>query len=422
MGLVFNRGQKRYWGITSPADLVPRRNYGGPGTPYVTNDSALRNSAVWAAIRLRADLISTMPVYAYRNVRLDGKDIQVDSALTPFLASPEFMAWRYSSQVELDRSGNSIGIITERNAADNYPSKIDLQPSAACSLVYKDGKLAKYRINGELYDPVNIWHERQFTVSGCDLGLSPVMHAAFTLGQYESIRQFATDWFIGGATPRARLRNTAKKLNPKEALTVKEAWRAAQVAGEPFVSGNDWEYELIQAQQASADWMEAQKIGLEDASRFFGVPADLIDAQMNSANITYANIVQRNLQFLVLNLGPAIARRENAFSQLLPRPRLLNFDTDALLRMDPATRAQWILTQVQARTLAPSEARALDNRAPYTPEQIKEFDELGLNRRGSTPMTSLAPIDISGEVAANNAASENLSIQGNQPNEPSGNQ
>ena len=53
--------------------------------------------------------------------------------------------------------------------------------------------------------------------------------------------------------------------------------------------------------------------------------------------ITYANISQRNLQFLIMHLGPAVGRREDAFSRkLVSNPRYVKLNTDALLRMDPA--------------------------------------------------------------------------------------
>lgn len=428
MGLVFGK-QKRFWGISQPGDLIPRRPFAGPNTPYVSESTALQNSAVWAAIRIRADLMSSMPIGAYVNVRSNGTNMQVESKLPPFMASPDFLEWRYSSQVELDRSGNAIGIITEKDS-NGLPAAIELQPSSICSLVSQDGK-EFYRIDGVNYDPQDIWHERQYTVPGLKMGLSPVMHAAFMLGQYKSIQEFATDWFAGGATPRARLQNTAKKLNSKEAAIVKESWKAAQASGEPFVHGSDWQYDLVQAQEASADWMQAQKMGLEDAARFFGVPADLIDAQMSSPNITYANITQRNMQFLVMNLQAVITRRENAWSKLLPRNRFVQMDVNYLLRMDPLTRSQWIFNQIQARTMAPSEARQLDNRQPFTDAQIREFDELGLNRARSTALTSLAPMDLDGkpvavsvaEIAAANkpATSDNnanLPADGTDPNQP----
>jgi HK97 family phage portal protein len=414
MGYIFSaRGSpgRRSWGISYPTDLIPRRST-TTGHPYISADTAMNNSAVWAALRLRADLMSTLPIDGFRKVNIDGESIQLEAGLTPFMNSPGFMEWRYSSQIELDRSGNSIGVILEKNSQGGFPTAIQLYPSSSCSLQYKSGVLVKYRIDGNLYNPEDIWHEKQFTVSGLDLGLSPVAHAAWVLGQYVSIQQFATDWFIGGATPRARLRNTAKKLNQTEALKVKESWRASRAADEPFVHGNDWEYELIQAQQASSDWMEAQNYSYVDLARFFGVPADLIDAAVSGQSVTYANITQRNLQFLIMHLGPAITRRELAFSQLLPKPRFIKFNTDALLRMDPLTRAQMIRTQIESRTLAPSEARLLDNRTDFTQSQIEEFDKLGLNKKGSTEATSLAPLDPSGEIAAASGPSASQSGEG----------
>jgi len=44
--------------------------------------------------------------------------------------------------------------------------------------------------------------------------------------------------------------------------------------------------------------------------------------------------------------------------------------------MDPASLATMLGAQITSRTLAPSEARAEDNRAPFTEEQMAEFDRL----------------------------------------------
>ena len=172
----------------------------------------------------------------------------------------------------------------------------------------------------------------------------------------------------------ARLRNSEREIDPKEALVVKEAWRASQSMGEPFVHGSDWEYNLLQAEKTSTDWLEAKKYSSVDIARFFGVPADLIDASVSGQAVTYANITQRNLQFLIMNLGPAIHRRECSLSKLLSRPRYVRFNSDALLRMDPQTRSEMLAGQIHSRQIAPSEARALENRVPFTESQIAEFD------------------------------------------------
>lgn len=402
MGRIINRGDTRanakralsFWGL-SPTDMVNQRTAARANVrPVSTPGEAMEISAVWAAIRLRADLISTFPIRTYRTI----DDLEVLTGGTPFVNGRGFMEFLYSSQVELDRSGNSIGIIKSfYPGMANVPAEIDLYPSSSCQVLRRDGKL-KYRINGEEYEPDVIWHEKQFTVSGLDVGLSPVMYAAYTLGQFKSVQDFATEWFSAGQGPRASLKNTEKKINSREAAIAKESWRATQEMGEPFVHGNDWEYSLLQAQSASNDWLQAQRFGLTEASRFFGVPSDLIDAAMSGDHVTYANVVQRNLQFLVMHLGPAVRRRENALSGLLPRPRSIRLDEKALLRMDPVTQAQVIETMINSRVLAPSEARLMDNRPMFTEEQITEFDRLGLNRRNSTPGTSLAPIPTTQDI------------------------
>ncbi|WP_281199162.1 hypothetical protein [Micromonospora pallida] len=67
-------------------------------------------------------------------------------------------------------------------------------------------------------------------------------------------------------------------------------------------------------------FLESRQFGLTDISRFFGCPADLIDAAVSTGSITYATITQRNLQFLIMNLGPAVTRRETALGRLVPAP------------------------------------------------------------------------------------------------------
>ncbi len=390
--------------------LLPRRGIAGSGRQIVTTDTALRHSAVWACIRLRNDLISTLPIDVYRRVNFGDGPIQIEAPKPPVLVNPageriNIEEWMYSSGVELDRSGNSIGIIREWDG-NRKPARIDLQPSSSCGFRGTGSEITQYRIDNKWYDPADIWHERQFTISGLPVGLSPIAYAATAIGEYFSVEDFATNWFGSGAVPRARLRNTARTIPPGEAVKVKESWRASLAFGEPFVHGNDWEYDMMQAVNASSDWIEAKKFSINDIARFFGVPGDLIDAAIHvGTNITYANITQRNLQFLIMHLGPAIVRRETSLSSLLLAPRYVKLNTDAMLRMDPATRAGMLKTQIDARVLAPSEARELDNRPPFTPSQLKEFDRFWPPKTppatGGPPLTSPAPggtvPDTSGE-------------------------
>lgn len=375
MSMLFRR-QERVATITAQ-DLIPQRSVGRPGIANVTQETALRHSAVWACLRLRANLISTMPVDVFRKV--DG--IAVELPTPPLLVQPggnatsgriDIMEWMYSTQFDLDRGGNAFGLITERTAMA-LPARIDLVPLEEVSVQIRKGVLSQYRISGVEYDPRNVWHERQYTVAGLPFGLSPVAHAAWSIGEYLSIQDFALDWFGNGGVPLAHLKNTAKTLEAKDAAIVKERFKASVSSGDVFVSGADWDYQMIQAESAGSAWLEAKNYSIGDIARFFDCPGDLVDAAVQSGNITYANVVQRNLQFLVMHLGPAILRRESALSSWLPAPRFVKMNREALLAMDPLTRANFYAALTNTRSITPDEIRALENRPDLTQEQIDQI-------------------------------------------------
>jgi HK97 family phage portal protein len=358
------------------AEQLVADRMGGRSPRAVTGDAAMRHSAVWACRRLRGDLISTMPVDAYR--RING--IQVEVAKPPMLVNPggdrvDILEWMYSSQGDLDMYGNTFGIITERNAL-GLPARIDLQPVEQCTVLQRKGVL-KYRICGTEYDPKDVWHERQFTVSGLPVGLSPIAYAAYGISGYLSAQQFAADWFASGGVPTAVLKNTAKVLNKPEATQVKTQFKAAVENHDIFVTGADWEYSMISVPANQTQFIEMMQFSVNDIARYLGCPGDVIDAAVSGQSITYASIDQRNLQLLIMNLQPAITRRERALSLWLPRGQFVKLNANAaVLRMDPKTRAEVVKMRIESRTLTPDEARGYENEQPLTEEQYAQFDRL----------------------------------------------
>lgn len=368
-------------------EIALRGGRGGAttGSVHVDEDSALRQSAVWACIRLRADHVSTLPVDTFR----DHEGIAVEVAKKPIFENPggktwPWHDWAWASQSDLDRTGNTVGIIREKNAM-GLPMVIELANTRNVSVrvqaVNIDGNVRQkvtWRINGVEYNPVDVWHERQFPVSGMVLGLSPIAYAAWSIGEAMSMQQFALKWFGQGGVPRARLTNTQREIKPEVATVIKDRWRASVEGGDLFVTGNDWSYDLIQAEQAGMEWVEGRKLAVPEIARYFGCPADMIDgaASGGGGQINYANITQRNLQFLIHHLGPAVIRREHNWSRgLLPQPQYVKLNTDALLRMDPETREKTIRSQLESKQITVTEARALNNRPKYTKAQEDEVEK-----------------------------------------------
>ena len=336
---------------------------------------AFRHSAVWAALRLRADLISTLPIDVYRKV--GDRRVEVDPPQVLVTPQPgwKIHEWLYASQVDLDRYGNAFGWVAKRDATGR-PMQIDLLPAEQVRVRVVDGTV-EYRVRGQVVNRSEIWHERQYPIAGLPVGLSPVAFAALTVSMYLSAQEFAEMWFTEGVQlPSGVLRNATKTIDAETAQVVKARFKASVRAGEPFVTGKDWEFDAMQAASNDDAWLSTQQASNTDIARFFGVPADLIDAAVSGASITYANIAERNLQLLIMNLGAPIARRETALSDLVAPPRFVKLNADAMLRMDAKTRSALLGQQIRDRITAPSEARQLMDREPFTEEQYAEFARL----------------------------------------------
>jgi len=357
--------------------LIPGRIGGASGVVPITAETALAHSAVWGCLRLRADLVSTMPLEVFRTV--GDLDVKLPPPLVLSLPGGErcnINEWMWSSQHDLDKVGNAVGIIT---AVDGYglPARIELQAHDTVTVVVRKGKLAGYRIAGKFYEPPEIWHEKQYTQSGMFVGLSPIANAALSVSQGLSASQFALDWFQAGGVPAGRLKNVARTIDPAEAAVVKRAFKSAVANRDLFVHGMDWDYEFIQADRNAAEWIESNRASVLDVCRFLGTPSDLIDGETQSrGSIKYQNITQRILELLVINMQPVLVRRERALSALLPQARKARFNTAALLRMDPAVLAATWQVEINSRTRTPDEVRALMGLPPLTADQIDQFATL----------------------------------------------
>lgn len=373
-------------GLSFPtaAELIPRRKASRAPRTVSTQD-AMHHSVVWACLRLRADLISTSPVDVYRDVGGRAVDVPKPPVLvTPGGSKVDITEWLYSSQVDLDRFGNTFGLITARDGL-GFPARIELLPAEGVTVLTKNGEVTGYRYLGQSFTPEQIWHEKQFTVAGLPVGLSPLAHAALSLATGISAHEFVANWFNGSGVPAAHLKNTTQTLNPEESAAVKDRYNSSVTDGDVFVTGADWEFKMMGATASDSGFLEAIHASSSDLCRFLGVPGDMVDVDEKTGSITYASITQRNLQLLIMNLGPAVTRRERALSRLLPQPRYAKLNTDAVvLRMDPAARAELNKTLIESKQRTPSEVREKDDLPPFTPEQVAEIQALTVKSSAQT--------------------------------------
>lgn len=366
--------------------LIERYGMSSRTGASVSKAKAMTHSVIWAASHVRADLISLMPVDVYRNVG----GVRVEVAKPPVLEYPSEVAdgqpmpieeWIYSTQGALDRTGNSVGIIRKVDGF-GLPSMIEPVDPDALSFLIRGGRIAEYRVSGELVKSEHIWHERQYTTSGIPIGLSKITHMARTLSTGLSAQEFALRWFESGGVPSAVLKNSEKTVPAGFAARTKQQFMDSVAAGEPFVTGKDWEYTAIAAKAAEAEFIQQMQYTDVDLCRFMGVPASIVDVVLNGGSaITYANLMQYNLQLLTIHLGGAVMRREKAFSRLTVGGRYVKLNRNAILAMDAKTRAEVFKLRVDARSITPDQIRAYEDEQPFTEEDYAQLERLILPAR-----------------------------------------
>jgi HK97 family phage portal protein len=364
-------------------ELIPSRPWqSNPGSVQVTAEVASRHSGVWAAQRLRANLISSMPIYIDKRSYTTG--VMQRMPLPPVMVNPygpddpngTLAEWLWATQYDLDRFGNCFGIIRARNGF-GLPAIIELCDNSEVRLHVSGGQILWYHYRGIKYTPDEVWHERQYRVPGLAIGMSPLMYAAWSISGYLSAHKFALDFFGAGGLPNGILKNTARaSLTDEQRTAVARRFVQSTANRAPFVASAEWEWTPAMATDATAQYLEEMKWGTTDIARFFDVPGDLIDAAQSGAHITYANVGQRNVQLLTMSLAPAVLRRETALSKLVPNTWQVRFDTDEILRMDVETREKVLVGRVTGRTLAPDEARAMSGLPPFTEEQMLQLERL----------------------------------------------
>lgn len=376
------------------AELVPSRGStnGLQGNQNITDEQARKSSAKWAAIRLRADLESTMPLVVKRQNPDGSISRLIGPSVMDGIGGPvPTEEWLYSSRTDLDETGNAIGVIEERDPFTGRPTWIRLVQSKTVVVRSTDGQIT-YQIGSHKYDPFDVWHEKQFTVPGLAVGLSPLRYAAMSLGHNLSALQFGLSYFQTAGLPTVQVKNVEKTIDPKQAEVVKTRYEAAMRDRGVLVTGKDWEIDIAQVNAEESQFLETLNASNQDIARFFGVPGDVIDVNPTGSSITYANITQKFLSLLVLHMQPALVRRERKFSRdLFPNKQFVKFDTNELLRLDPTSAAALQASLVGSRIKTPDEARADYEMPPLTPEQIDQIHDLVGSAPLATPLLPKLP-------------------------------
>ena len=381
MSLFLGRVEKRLQTTFGEPPVMPWSQMGTAGYgPGAGMEPALMVPTVWACVMLLSNAVSMLPLEGYRRQTSGIPTLVTDvPLLTVPAADTTPSAWLHMLMMSLLLRGNAYGKIVNRDEQTQLPTQIELlHPDKVKVEADKVTGLARYTMGVNNTDVTSsIWHMRGLTWPGSIVGLSPVAHAAATIGVDLSSRDFAQDFFNGGGIPKAVL-ETPQPVSQDQARTLKDRLLAATRNREPLVLSNGVKYQAISVKPEESQFLATQQANVSQVARYFGPTLPAMVGGNEGTSMTYVNREQRAVDFLTYDVGWWLKRIEDAIFPLLPPMMYATFNTGALLRTDAETQAKVDNMQLAGKTRVPSEFRQRDGLPPMTPEQKAEADMIPL--------------------------------------------
>lgn len=364
-------GLKRRFTLTQPerwTELAPATKAG----TIVSEESALKFSAVLACVRIISESIAQLPLILYRRVG-DRRERATDHPLYRLLHdAPNPLMTSFEAREYLAVSvllwGNGYALIDR--AYDGTP--IALWPIHPSQVVVKveDGKVVYELYNGKTSERLarsRVLHIRGLSLDGIT-GLSPIGLAKEAIGVGLAAEEAAARFWAAGGTPRELLKVPG--------ITDPEQWKQWRDAVERIRGGlegshrvqvlpAEWSTDKIGIPPSDAEFIETRNFQILEIARIFRVPPHKLGILEKAS---YASIEQQSIEFVQDSLLPWLRRFEQAIRRdVLPpwEPDLfVEHLVDGLLRGDIESRYRAYATARQWGWLSVNDIRRLENMEP----------------------------------------------------------
>lgn len=332
---------------------------------FVTQDSSLEVSTVFACINLISSTIASLPVDAYQ---------RVDGMRVPYRPRPE---WVMKPDLECSRIEHFQQVIVSLLLDGNAFIRVFRKSGVIVSLVALDptkvriervalGRL-KYFYNEQEIKADDILHIRDLTRPGHLRGISRIEELKEEIGLASALRSFASRFFGQGGTANLAIEHPSN-LTPEQAKGLadsannrhggyRKAHRTIVVTGGASVK-------KLGTDPNEAQMVEARRLSVENICAIFGLSPSMVGMTTAGA-MSYASVEQNSLNAVRFCFQPIIQKLEEAYSSLIELQRaFIKFNLDSLLRADYATRVAGYASGLQSGWMSINDVRALEDMRP----------------------------------------------------------
>lgn len=362
----------------------------------VGGDNALRISAVYSAVGLIADALSSLTIDCFRK---DSNRIrQIDPPR--WLDQPDDRIsdfdWMHQAATSALLRGNAFGLAFR----DQYSRvrEVEWQHPSWVSVDETSQWLPKYNVRGQVLFSERtrpgggVVHVPGFILPGSVQGLSPISLFRHQIETSRSAQQTARDWYSERALPASVL-SSKGKLPAGSAEEIQDSIEISP-GGIMVLDGTNWEWTPISIPPADMMFLDAIEATANQIAAIFRVDPEDVGGKPNSS-LKYSTVEGNQRKLNVRSLLSWVRRFEQGLRPLMddPTTEFLRFNLDDLARPDAMTRIKIESEQLSNGTLLLDEARVSNGRDPLTPEQVADWQAWYRNKQS-------APADLTDQIRA----------------------
>lgn len=364
IGQVIRLSDSKFWGGW----------FGGEawaGEP-VTAQTAMQISAVFRAVRLGAETVSTLPFHTFRDTpngpeRVEGTqtDLLISDSPNQEQTTDEF--WEQMVGC-MDLVGDGIALkqsIGQRLVAMDPldPLRMDVVRNVQGGIEYR---YTDMRGQLKIYGPLDVFHLKGFSLGGLR-GMSTVSYGAQGMSLARAAEKTAGKLFKTGMRNSGFV-NTGQVLNDpdRDRLDkILKGYMGTDNAGGVMLLEAGMTFQNMSMTSQDAELLLTRKFQIEEIGRWFGMPPILLGHAVDGQTMWGSGVDSIIQAWLTLGLRQKIRRIESAVrkrvmsSQERAAGHYVKYNPDALLAVNSASRAAFLSTMVQNGLMRRDEARKL---------------------------------------------------------------
>ena len=339
---LFEKRAISFQTVWGSGDFVDVQSQSGT---VVNTDTALQLNAVFSAVSLISDTISTLPIDAY--IRSQGARY----ALRPrpvWVTKPDVdttkEAFYGSAIVSLLLEGNifirvfrSRGVIVDMKVLN--PLDVEIKRNGQGRIIFNVTGETRALTQDEIVFIPDV------VKPGSLRGISRVEALRENFGLASALEKYAARFFCSG-TQTSGVLEVPGNLTAEQAKSMQEAFDSrhrgwARAHKTAIITGGA-QYKPTNVPNDQAQFLDSRRMAVEDVARAFNIPPHLLGLPGTN---TYASVEQNNIAFVTHTLRPIAQKIEGALTALLSQETgkeaaFVKFSLDGLLRADVNSRTE----------------------------------------------------------------------------------